>query len=290
VVSSRFSLLSVIIPTRGRPALLAEQLEAFAAQTYCGAWEVIVVDNGAVDETPDVVRAFTGRIPVRLVAAAQRRGASFARNCGADAALGDYLLFVDDDDRVTPGWLEAMASAAEHAHIIRGNDRFVHRGPDGNDTVTKPETEGLSSPFGFLPSISGCNSGIRKDVFDKVGGFNERYKRLEDTELFWRVQMAEDVLPVFVPDAVIEYRRRSGMRAVWKQSYDDSKAVPMLYRDFRKQGMPRHPWENLRGWTRIARWGPRWILSYEGREELAREAAWLIGRMVGSIHQRVLYL
>jgi hypothetical protein len=80
------------------------------------------------------------------------------------------------------------------------------------------------------------------------------------------------------------------MRAVWQQAYHDGKAVPALYRDFRAHGMRRSPLSNLRGWTRIARYGPRWILSYHGREELAKEAGWLIGRMVGSIRQRVLYL
>ena len=56
---------------------------AFAAQTYSGPWELIVVDNGSSgDRTPEVVEAFAGRIPVRLVIAAERSGASFARNAG----------------------------------------------------------------------------------------------------------------------------------------------------------------------------------------------------------------
>jgi glycosyltransferase involved in cell wall biosynthesis len=290
-VVSRIGLVSVVVPTKDRAELLVEQLEALASQSYSGPWELIVVDNGpSVDQTPEVVEAFAGRIPVRFVIAAERSGASFARNAGAEAALGDYLLFVDDDDRVTPGWLEAMARAAEHADIIQGKNRFVYCGSDGIDTITISESEGLSDAWGFLPCVSGANSGIHKDLFREVGGFNERYKRAQDLEFFWRAQMATGRLAEFVADAVLEYRLRSGMRAVWKQAYDDSTAVPMLYRDFRSHGMPRRAWANLQGWTRIARYGPRWILSYRGREELAKEAGWLIGRMVGSIHQRVVYL
>jgi hypothetical protein len=117
-------------------------------------------------------------------------------------------------DRIPVRLVEAMARAAEHADIIQGKDRFVHRGSDRIDTTAISETEGLN----------------------------------------------------------------------------DGTAVPVLYRDFRSDGMPRNARENLQGWTRIVRYGPRWILSHRGREELAKEAGWLIGRMVGSIRQRVVYL
>jgi GT2 family glycosyltransferase len=137
------------------------------------------------------------------VTAAERTGASFARNRGADVALGDYLLFADDDDRVTPGWLEAMAAAAEQADIIRGKDRYVHQGPDGIGNVATSDSDGLNYFLGFLPSISGANCGIRKELFQKVGGFSERYQRLEDTELFWRAQLANREPPRFVADAVL---------------------------------------------------------------------------------------
>jgi glycosyltransferase involved in cell wall biosynthesis len=236
-----------------------------------------------------VVESFASRIPVRLVVASERPGSSFARNAGAEAALGDYLLFVDDDDRVTPGWLDAMAQAAEHADIIGGKERWIHSGPDGIGPTTVSERDGLDSAFGFLPIVSGSNSGIRRDLFHEVGGFNERYKRAQDIEFFWRAQIVSGHPPEFVPDAVLEYRLRSGMRAVWKQAYEDGKDVPRLYRDFRSHGMPRNLRSDLRGWLRIARYGPRWLLSYRGREELAKEAGWRIGRMVGSAHHRVLY-
>jgi len=279
----------VIIPTRDRAQLLARQLEAFTAQTFTGSWELIVADNGSRDGTGDVVEEFSARLPARLVAAAERRGAAFARNRGAAAAVGDYLLFVDDDDRVTPGWLAAMAHATERADILRGRDRYLYSGSDAGDAVVG-ELDELPSPFGFLPSISTANCGIRTELFWRVGGFNEEYARLEDTDLFWRAQLA-DGRPSFVPDAILESSLRHGMRAVWSQTYHDSVFVPMLYRDFRRVGMPRSRTRDAgQGWARVARYGPRWSTSHHGREELAREVAWRVGMMVGSVRYRVWFL
>jgi glycosyltransferase involved in cell wall biosynthesis len=281
--------VSVVIPTRNRAESLTQQLEAFAAQSFSGSWEVIVADNGSADRTPKVVEEFATRIPTRLVTAGNGRGSGFVRNRGVEAALGDYILFVDDDDRITPGWLEAMARAADRADIVRGRDRYIHCGPDGVETVVHV-MESLTSPFGFLPSVSCGNSGIRKDLFSRIGGFNERYRRLQDTDLFWRAQLASGPA-AFVADAVVDCRLRSGMRAVWKQTYDDSTFVPMLYRNYRDDGMPRsRAWDACLGWARIARYGPRWLCSYEGREELAREAAWRIGMIVGTVRHGACFL
>ena len=161
----------------------SSSFEAFSqAQTYSCPWELIVVDNGS---SGDRTRRWSRRLPAgsRYALSSRRSGPAQVSpgTAAAGAALGDYLLFVDDDDRVTPGWLEAMARAAEHADIIQGKDRFVHHGSDW--CVTRPpfpKPKGSVHAWGFLPCVSGANSGIRADLFREVGGFNERYKRAQD--------------------------------------------------------------------------------------------------------------
>jgi glycosyltransferase involved in cell wall biosynthesis len=289
----QIGMISIIMPTRNRAHLITEQLEAFAAQTYAGSWELIVVDNGSVDRTPEVVEAFADRIPVRIVSASERAGIAYARNTGAAHAHGDYLLFVDDDDHVLAGWLEAMARAAERSEVIGGRERWFR--PDGDAGSAAPpsavsETTQLDHAYGFLPIVSGSNGGVSRALFERVGGFSEGYRRCDDIDFFWRAQLASGCRAEFVEDAVLEYRLRAGVRAVWDQAYADAREVPKLYLRFRADGMPRDLKSTFWGWARIARYGPRWLSSEPGRQELAKEAGWALGRTAGCLRERVLYL
>lgn len=285
-----FDLVSVILPTKNRAALLTEQLEALTRQTYDAPWELIVVDNGSVDPTGEMATAFADRLPIRVVTATDRFGASYARNCGAEASKGGYLFFVDDDDLVTPGWLAAMVRGAERWDVIRGQLRHFRVGPDGPEMVPTSDNEGLFYAFEFLPTITGANSGIRRDLFMELGGFDERYRRYEDTQLYWRAQLAGHE-PGFVADAVLHYRLRAGARAVFGQSYRDEKVAPLLYREFRAVGMPRTSAKYaIRAWARIAKNAPRQLRTQRDREELVREIGVRLGRIVGSIRHGVLYL
>jgi len=285
-----FDLVSVILPTRNRVALLAEQLEALALQTYADPWELIVVDNRSVDDTREVATAFAHKLPLRLITASERMGASYARNCGAHAANGDYLFFVDDDDRVSPGWLAAMVVAAQRWDVLRGQLRHFRAGRRGEESVPTADFDGLFRAFDFLTSITGANSGIRRDLFLELGGFDERYPRFEDTELYWRAQLAGHEAG-FVADAVLHYRLRAGVRAVFDQSYRDQKVAPLLYREFHALGMPRSSIRHaVRAWASIVKRAPRRLSSEQDRDDFIREIGWRFGRIVGSIRYRTLYL
>ena len=86
-----------------------EANETFAVANIDG--EVIVVDNGSTDGSRQHAEAVRGRHPVTIVDAPDRANASYARNVGARAAGGDVLMFVDADDELAAGYVEAMARA-----------------------------------------------------------------------------------------------------------------------------------------------------------------------------------
>ena len=101
--------ISLIIPCYNATDTIGAQLEAVARQQYRQLWEVIVSDNGSIDSSREVVERFKGQLPrLRIVDASDRHGAAHARNRGAAMASGDALVFVDADDEVAPGWLEAI--------------------------------------------------------------------------------------------------------------------------------------------------------------------------------------
>src|SRR5213075_3425225 len=105
--------ISVIIPTFNRSAMLADTLESFAAQSLPkNRYEVIVVDDGSKDATPDVCRAFASRIELKYLHI-DNSGTSAAKNTGILASCGKILLFFDDDDIADHRLLEEHLKAHE---------------------------------------------------------------------------------------------------------------------------------------------------------------------------------
>ena len=103
---------TTVICTRNRAAQLAQTLESLAQLTVPTdlSWSVVVVNNGSTDDTSTVVASFQKRLNISLVDEA-RAGLSNARNAGIDAAVGDLILWTDDDVIVDSNWLIAYQDA-----------------------------------------------------------------------------------------------------------------------------------------------------------------------------------
>jgi glycosyltransferase involved in cell wall biosynthesis len=106
--------LSVVVCTRNRAASLGRTLESLAraCPPRRADWQVVVVDNGSDDDTPQVIGRFRDRLPLRSPVE-PRQGISHARNAGVAAADGDYLIWTDDDVTVCRSWLVRYESAFE---------------------------------------------------------------------------------------------------------------------------------------------------------------------------------
>lgn len=102
--------VTVAVCTWNRAALLERTLASLEAQVASPGVEVLVVDNASTDETPAVIRRFAARLPLRGVREGEQ-GLSHARNAALAHASGDYIVFIDDDVEVAPGWLSAYRSA-----------------------------------------------------------------------------------------------------------------------------------------------------------------------------------
>lgn len=104
--------LTVAICTWNRAAMLQGALESLEGLRVPAGieWSVLVVDNGSTDSTAAVVASFEGCLPIRRVEEG-RRGLSHARNCATDHAMGECILWIDDDVVVEPDWLAAYAEA-----------------------------------------------------------------------------------------------------------------------------------------------------------------------------------
>jgi glycosyltransferase involved in cell wall biosynthesis len=190
--------VSVIIPTYNRRDFVREAVASVLAQTY-GDFELLVVDDGSDDDTAAVVREFDG---VRYVFQ-PNRGVSAARNRGAALSGGELLAFLDSDDLWQPRKLEyQVAFFATHPqtricqteeiwlrHGVRVNPRNKHR-KVGGDIFARSLELCLVSPSAAM---------LRRELFERVGGFDESLPACEDYDLWLRIAATEAIHLIETP-------------------------------------------------------------------------------------------
>ncbi len=180
-------LVSVIIPTRNRYSLLTEAVESVLGQTY-SRLELIVVDDGSTDETPQRIPACFPDI--RYVRQAHR-GVSAARNLGIRHAHGDYIAFLDSDDLWLPKKLEremAFLSEQPDFRICYTDEIWIRRGVRVNPKKKHRKYGGWIYPYCLpLCIISPSSVIIHRKVFETVGVFDESLPACEDYDLWLRV-------------------------------------------------------------------------------------------------------
>ena len=197
-------LVTVIIPTHNRWPMLGEAVESVLSQTS-PSYELIVVDDGSTDETPRRLHAYGARITVLTQS---RRGVAAARNLGASRASGQYLAFLDSDDLWHPSKLERQLGFMESnpaveicqtdeiwiRNGVRVNPRRKHRKPSGD--VFRASLElCLVSPSAVM---------MRRELFERVGGFDESLPVCEDYDLWLRI--SKDTEVPLIPEALVTKR------------------------------------------------------------------------------------
>jgi GT2 family glycosyltransferase len=208
--------VSIVVPTYNGGRFLGVQLEALASQAFEGTFEVLIADNGSSDGSVQLAGSFIDRLNVRIIDASIKRGQTFARNAGAAAARSDLLIFLDQDDVVEDGYLDAMATALASNEAVASRIEVQKLNPgwisEARDIVQTARLPASPTPWGY-----GCSLGIRKDAFDRVGGFDDslRYGG-EDIDLCRRLY-DHGVHLQFVPGAILHYRFPDTLSALYRQ-------------------------------------------------------------------------
>ena len=212
---------TVVIPARNAAATLMRQLEALERQIGDLPFRVILVDNGSTDGTGDLARAFPATRFDIVVVEEERPGINCARNRGIDAAPEGAVLLCDADDEVSPGWLVAMHAALTGRTWVAGVVDYTSL----NDELTRTqwgaeERSSCETPEPFIDRTFGCNCGFFKSMWAEVGRFDDRLSGIggDETELFMRAYAA-GYRQVWVPEGVVGYRLRSGVRNMSRQRF-----------------------------------------------------------------------
>ena len=209
-------LVSVIIPTYNRWPMVDEAVESVLAQSF-RSFELIVVDDGSTDETANALEKHGARL--RIISQG-RTGVAAARNHGVMMARGRYVAFLDSDDLWLPKKLGIQTAFMEqHAEIeisqteevwlrkgIRVNPKVKHRKPSGD--IFRPSLDlCLVSPSAVM---------MTKELFEKIGGFDESLPVCEDYDLWLRIA-ADHSVPL-IPAALVVKRGGHAdqlSRSVW---------------------------------------------------------------------------
>jgi GT2 family glycosyltransferase len=202
--------LSVVIPTRDRPADLARCLAALDEQTAVPDIEIVVVDDGS---SPPLTEADApSRHRVRIVRG-RGAGPAAARNLGAGAARSDVLLFTDDDTLPAAGWCSAALAYLQAHPDALGVEGPVTTRPF--DVLYEYSIEGSGGGHYWT-----CNIAYRREAFEAVGGFDGDafpYAHAEDRDLGLRVAR-NGPIGYAAAMAVEHVPRRFTLRRVFRQA------------------------------------------------------------------------
>lgn len=178
--------ISVVVPTFNRQRELHRLLESLWQQTLSRSrFEVIVANDGSTDGTVELVRQLQTRPWNLQLLQLINRGPAAARNSGAQVARGVYIAFTDDDCVASPDWLLQILEEFQRTGSVALQGRTT------TDRLARTPLTHQVEVLSYWPAaLPTCNAAYRKDVFDRVGGFDVgfRFPHNEDADLAWRVE------------------------------------------------------------------------------------------------------
>lgn len=199
-------LISVIMPTKNRAAFLPRAIASLEAQSYDN-WELVVVDDGSTDATPEYLDGLRGERfrPFRAAGA----GASAARNIALAKACGELIAYLDDDNIMHPEWLKSVVWAFEQrpesnvlygAFVVQDSARIKPSGAGGEFPKLSFEPYDRETLLQRNIADMGC---IAHRAHLAEGYFDEALSVVNDWDLFLR--LTRDETPIALPAIALYY-------------------------------------------------------------------------------------
>ncbi len=225
--------VSIVIPVKDRADDLRNCLVSLATLDYPQEkLEVIVVDDGSTDETPNVARQLGALL---IPSGAVGGGPAAARNKGASVASGEILAFIDSDCTASKEWLMELLPAFTDEKVAAVGgwvDGMHHESPlDRYEAVMSSLNLGRREMSGgaggdtfYLPS---CNLLMRREAFASAGGFRAELHVGEDVDLTWRLRDGGWKI-AYLPVGTVFHAHRSRLWPFMKRRFDYGTSEGML--------------------------------------------------------------
>jgi len=232
--------VSIIVCSYNGGKTLKDCLESLDELNYPD-YEIILVDDGSKDETPEIVKKFQvdriakaagQKLPDFVPIVQRNMGLSFARNAGAAAATGAVFAYTDSDCMPDPDWLFYLIGT-----LLSGDFAGV-----GGPNISPPAVNWVQASVAAAPGgpshvllsdvvaehIPGCNMAFHRWAFETAGGFDTEYRKAgDDVDFCWRLQTSGQVI-AFSPAAIVWHYRRFTLQAFRKQQEGYGEAESML--------------------------------------------------------------
>jgi len=230
-------LVSVVIPTCNRRAILGRCLDAVAGQTY-RPFEVIVVDDGSTDDTPLHLARFAAEHPglsFRWFRNEPQIGANPSRNLGIRESRGVYVAFADDDSIAEADWLEKLIAGFVSDRVAAVAGRVNDPPPRNIYEMTHKGTHRVHGRI-HATRLVGCNMGVRRDLLVRYMLDEDRATACQDPTvsgrgdeegLFLSLQAAGYEQRV-VHDAVVLHEHGHTARSFLRQAYRGGRSAARL--------------------------------------------------------------
>lgn len=244
------TLVSVVMPCHNGAEFVAEAMESALAQTY-QPLELVVVDDASTDESWTVIEGVAARHPGRVTALRmeRNRGGCHARNRGAEAARGDFLMFLDADDVLSPPSVAALVEAVRDRPDGIAMCDWQHLERVDGEWKGTPASLPLPEPGADLfrvwldGSAWAPTSSVlwRRDVYERTGGWDESLAREQDDDIMIRAYALGARL-VQADAGCSFYRLQGGLgisvtRGVALEKLQSSvRVVEMLWREIQRHG------------------------------------------------------
>jgi len=218
-------VISFVIPTYNRAHSIGKSIDCILNQTESN-WELIIVDDGSVDNTKEMVSPYLIDCRIEYIYQANQ-GVAVARNTGAKKARGEYLIFLDSDDSIEPNLLE----------LLKKNNYFqydvifwqINKMIDGESKVVSPINMGYLYENMYVQFLAGSVC-YRKELFMKVGGYDHKMTFGENYELGIRICHVDNLRALTIKEVLGTYYIDSSKRT----SSVTTNKLPSLIHQYKK--------------------------------------------------------
>jgi glycosyltransferase involved in cell wall biosynthesis len=210
---SAFVQISVVIPAFNSAATICEALTSVKIQTLRPA-ETIVVDDASSDDTAHTAETLLSRDSMgRVIRLSRNSGPASARNAGVEKARGEWIAFLDADDVWTPHRLATQARLIARypdvafwcGQTVPVSAALSSSAPDSNAVAVRPLP---LDEFADHNPVATSTVMVRKNVLDRVGGFDPQFRGPEDFDLWMRIATGHSLM--FIEAPLAGYRFRAG--------------------------------------------------------------------------------
>lgn len=177
-------LVSIIIITKNEEKYIENCLKSIKKQTYKNI-EIILSDSCSIDKTVEIAKKYVNKIIIK------NTNIATGRNLGAKIANGEIFVFIDADVILSPNWIENILKSFKSSNKIVGVMGYPSPIEGSHKAKEMCKLAFLLKIFNSLklPAVGVCAIGfaVKREIFEKIGGFNEKLNVAEDTDLFYKV-------------------------------------------------------------------------------------------------------